>query len=152
MTQNELRIIEFLITTNATELADLPDWLLHIIDADQAGDVNHELITTASLMFIRRERPGIGYGAARRLLATYAADPVKRDELAERISAFRLSCCLERLKRAGRYDDVRIDDPFDPDCKISVTLTEADWAFLKSNPSESDIRLYHQTPARWSMN
>ena len=41
--------------------------------------------------------------------------------------AFRLSCCFERLKRAGRFEDVLIDDPFDPEGVVSVKLTEAEW-------------------------
>jgi hypothetical protein len=150
MTHHELRIIEFLFTTHANNLADLPDWLLHLIEADNADGWSHELITAASLLFIRRQRPGIRFAAARSLLAEYADDPIKRHELAERINAFRLSCCFERLRRAGRYEAISIDDPFEPEGTVSVTLTEADWQFLNSQSTESDVRLYRQS--RWSMN
>ena len=53
--------------------------------------------------------------AARALIAEYAADPVRLEDLSGRITAFRLSCCFERLKRSGRFGDVLIDDPFDPE-------------------------------------
>jgi hypothetical protein len=127
MTDAELRIIEFLMTSHATRPADLPDWLLALLEADAEGEPSHELITTASLMYIRRLHPGIRFAAARALIAEYAANPVRLEDLSGRITAFRLSCCFERLKRSGRFEDVFIDDPFDPDSAVSVKLTEAEW-------------------------
>ena len=127
MTDAELRIIEFLMTSDATRPADLPDWLLDLLEADHHEGLSHELITTASLMYVRRLNPGISFGAARVLITEYAADPARLEELSARITAFRLSCCFERLKRAGRFEDVLIDDPFDPDGVVSVKLTEAEW-------------------------
>jgi hypothetical protein len=127
MTDAELRIIEFLMTSDATRPADLPDWLLALLEADAEGGPSHELITAASLMYIRRLRPGISFDAARALIAEYAADPARLEDLSGRITAFRLSCCFERLKRSGRVQDVFIDDPFDPEGAVSVKLTEAEW-------------------------
>ena len=51
----------------------------------------------------------------------------------------RLSCCFERLKRAGRFEDVLIDDPFDPEGAVSVKLTEAEWRSVNpaSTPRDS---------------
>ena len=34
MTHAELRIVEFLITSNATELVDLPDWFLALVEGE----------------------------------------------------------------------------------------------------------------------
>ena len=150
MTDAERRIVEFLITSNATELADLPDWFLALLEGDVEGELSHELITAASLMFVRRERPGIKFGTAREILASYATDPSKLEELAARITAFRLSCCFERLKRSGRYEDVSIDDPFDPEGRVSVKLTEGDWQFLNSHPTKEEERSYRQR--RWNIN
>jgi hypothetical protein len=127
MTQAELQIIAFLITSDATRPADLPDWLLALLEGDRQEELSHELITAASLMYIRRLHPGISFDAARALLAEYAADPAGLADLSSRITAFRLSCCFERLKRAGRFEDVHIDDPFDPDGAVAVKLTEAEW-------------------------
>ena len=127
MTDAELRIIEFLMTSDATRPADLPDWLLELLEADHQEEPSHELITTASLMYVRRLNPGISFDTARALIAEYAADPVRLEELSGRIMAFRLSCCFERLKRAGRFEDVLIDDPFDLEGVVSVKLTEAEW-------------------------
>ena len=115
MTKAELRIIEFLMTSDATGPADLPDWLLALLRADDEGEPSHELITAASLLFVRRGRPGITFRAAREVLAAYAADPAGLEELSGRIAAFRLCCCFERLKRSGRLEEVMIDDPFDPE-------------------------------------
>jgi hypothetical protein len=139
MTDAELRIIEFLMTSVATRPADLPDWMLRFLDADAEGEPSHELITAASLMYIRRLRPGISFAAARALIAEYAADPAWLEDLSGRITAFRLSCCFERLKRSGRFEDVLIDDPFDPEGAVSVKLTEAEWqsANLASIPRGS---------------
>jgi hypothetical protein len=39
MTDAEQRIVEFLITSNATELADLPDWFLALLEGDVEGGV-----------------------------------------------------------------------------------------------------------------
>src|SRR5512135_722650 len=150
MTQAERRIIEFLFTWNATGLGDLPDWFLALIENDHEDELSHELITAASFLFIRRERPGIKVSAARELLASYTADPTKMDELAERIQIFRLCCCFERLKRAGLYEDVFIADPFDPDGQVSVKLTEADWQFFNSNPTEQEKHIRMQ--GRWGKN
>jgi hypothetical protein len=150
MTRDERRIIEFLFNSNVTELADLPDWLLALVEGDNAETFTHELTTAASFLYARRLRPGIGFADARTLLAEYTTDPDKLEELAQRINAFRLSCCFERLRRAGRYEAIAIDDPFEPDGKVSVTLTEADWLFLNSHPTENELRLYRQS--RWSMN
>ena len=127
MTEAELRIIEFLMTSDATGPADLPDWLLSLLEADRHEEMSHELITAATLMYVRRLHPGIGFAAARALIAEYAADPAGLEELAGRITAFRLSCCFERLKRAGRFEDVLIDDPFDPEGVVSVKLPDAGW-------------------------
>ena len=32
-----------------------------------------------------------------------------------------------RLKRSGRFEDVLIDDPFDPEGQVAVKLTEEEW-------------------------
>ena len=138
MTKAELRIIEFLMTSHATRPADLPDWLLALLEDDHSEAFTHELITAATLIYIRRQRPGISFGTARALIAEYAADPAKLDDLSGRIAAFRLSCCLERLKRAGRLEDVLIDDPFDPDGAVAVKLTEAAWRSVNPEPAPRD--------------
>jgi hypothetical protein len=151
MTDAELRIIEFLMTSNATGPADLPDWLLALVGGDEEGEPSHELITAASLMFVRRERPGVSFGTARELLAGYAADPTRLEELSGRITAFRLSCCFERLKRSGRLEEVWIDDPFDPEGRVSVKLTEGEWRSIDSNPGGEEGRLYGQQ-RWWTMN
>src|SRR3954469_21994126 len=127
MTDAELRIIAFLMTSDATRPADLPDWLLALLEGESQEELSHELITTASLMYVRRLHPGIGFDAARALIAGYAADPARLEDLSARITAFRLSCCFERLKRAGRFEEVFIDDPFDPEGAVSVKLYEAEW-------------------------
>ncbi len=129
MTDAELRIIEFLMTSNATRPTDLPDWLLALLEGD-CQELSHELISAASLMYIRRLHPEISFDTAQALLAEYAADPARLEDLSGRISAFRLSCCFERLKRAGRFEEVLINDPFDPDGTVSVKLTEAEWRSL----------------------
>ena len=95
MTDAELRIIEFLRTSDATRPADLPDWLLALLEGDRQEELSHELITAASLMYARRLRPGIGFDAARALIAEYAADPAQLEDLCGRITTFRLSCCFE---------------------------------------------------------
>ena len=127
MTDAELRIIAFLMTSDATRPADLPDWLLAFLEDDHSEELTHELITAAALIYLRRERPGISFSTAQALIAEYAADPARLEELAGRITAFRLACCFERLKRAGRFEDVLIDDPFDLEGTVSVRLTEAGW-------------------------
>ena len=114
MTDAELLIIEFLMTSDATRPADLPDWLLALIEDDRQQQPSHELITAASLMYVRRLHPGIRFGTARALIAQYAADPARLEDLSDRITAFRLSCCFERLKRSGRFEDVFIDDRSTP--------------------------------------
>ena len=144
MTDAELRFIEFLMNSDATRPADLPDWLLELLEADHHEELSHELITTASLMYVRRLNPGISFGAARALITEYAADPARLEELSARITAFRLSCCFERLKRAGRFEEVLIDDPFDPEGVVSVKLTEAEWRSVNraSTPRESSHGLH----------
>ena len=139
MTDAELRIIAFLMTSDATRPADLPDWLLAFLEDDHSEELTHELITAAALIYLRRERPGISFSTAQALIAEYAADPARLEELAGRITAFRLACCLERLKRAGRFEEVLIDDPFDPEGAVSVRLTEAEWRSInpRSTPRES---------------
>jgi hypothetical protein len=135
MTDAELRILEFLKTSDATGPADLPDWMLALLEGNRPEELSHELITAASLLYVRRLRPGISLDAAQVLLAEYAADPARLAELSGRITAFRLACCFERLKRAGRFEDVFIDDPFDPESDVSVKLTEAEWRSVnRSSP------------------
>jgi hypothetical protein len=140
MTHAERRIVEFLLTTNATEMADLPDWFLSLVEGNGGQEPTQEMITAASLMLVRRERPGIKFGPARRVLAAYASDPAKLEELAAKIQAFRLSCGLERLRRAGLYEEVISGDPFDPDGQVSVKLSEEDWRFFNSDPTEREVR------------
>jgi hypothetical protein len=48
MTDAELRIVEFLMTSDATRPADLPDWLLALLEGDRQEELSHELITAAS--------------------------------------------------------------------------------------------------------
>jgi hypothetical protein len=139
MTDAELRIIQFLMASGATRAADLPDWLLGLLESDRQEELTHELITAASLMYVRRLHPGISLATARGLLAEYATDPTRLEDLSGRITAFRLSCCFERLKRSGRIEDVLIEDPFDPDGAVSVKLTETEWRSINpaSNPQNS---------------
>jgi hypothetical protein len=127
------------MTSDATRPADLPDWLLALLEGDSQQELSHELITTASLMYVRRLWPGISFDTARTLLTQYAADPARLEDLSARITAFRLSCCFERLKRAGRFEDVLIDDPFDPEGAVAVKLTEAEWRSVNpaSTPRDS---------------
>jgi hypothetical protein len=150
MTEAERRIVEFLITSNATEMADLPDWFLALLEEEDGDEPSHELITAASLMLVRREQPGIKFGAARRLLAEYADDPAKLGELSGKIRAFRLSCAFERLKRAGLYEDVLLGDPFDLEGEVSVRLSEEDRRFFNSDPTEREIHIRMQR--RWGLN
>jgi hypothetical protein len=138
MTEAELRIIAFLMTSDATRPADLPDWLLALLEGRCQEEPSHELITAASLLFVRRLHPGIGLDAARAVLADYAADPARLAELSGRIAAFRLACCFERLKRAGRFEDVFIDDPFDPEGVVSVKLTEVGWRSVNPTSTPRD--------------
>jgi hypothetical protein len=126
MTEAELRIIEFLMASDATRPADLPVWLLALLEGEWPDELSHELITTTSLLYVRRMRPGLSFDAARALIAEYADDPARLEELSGRITAFRLSCCFERLKRSGRFEDVFTDDPFDPEGAVRVKLTEAE--------------------------
>ena len=144
MTDAELRIIAFLMTSDATFPADLPDWLLALLEGESQEELSHELITAASLMYLRRLHPGISFDTARTLLTQYAADPARLADLSGRIMAFRLSCCFERLKRAGRFEDVFIDDPFDPEGTVAVKLTEAEWQSvnLASTPRDSSPGRY----------
>ena len=149
MTDAERRIVAFLMTSGATRPADLPDWLLSLLEADRHEEMSHELITAATLMYVRRLHPGIGFGTARALIAEYAADPARLEDLSARITAFRLSCCFERLKRAGRFEDVLIDDPFDPDGAVAVKLTEAEWRSV--NPELAPRDSWHG-PHDFSLN
>jgi hypothetical protein len=145
MTDDELRIIAFLEEASAaTRPDDLPDWMLALLEGDRPEEMSHELITAASLIYIRRLHPGIGLDAARALMAEYAADPARLADLSDRIAAFRLACAFERLKRAGRLEDVFIDDPFDPEAEVSVKLTEARW---QSANRESPPR---DAPPEWN--
>ena len=105
------------------------------------------MITAASLLFVRRGRPGITFGAARELLAVYAADPAGLEELSGRIAAFRLCCCFERLKRSGRFEEVMIDDPFDPEGGVSVKLTEEEWRSVDPGSSRPGYSCGRQDPS-----
>jgi hypothetical protein len=138
MTDDEIRIIAFLEASAATRPADLPDWMLALIEGDRPEEMSPELITAASLIYIRRLHLGIGLDAARALMAGYAADPARLADLSERIAAFRLACCFERLKRAGRFEEVFIDDPFDPEGEVSVKLTEARWQSVNRASTPQD--------------
>jgi hypothetical protein len=149
MTDAERQIIAFLAASDATRPADLPDWLLDLLEGDQPDELSHELITTASLLYARRLRPGISLDSAWALIAEYAADPARLEDLSGRITAFRLACCFERLKRCGRIEDVLIDDPFDLDGIVSVRLTEAEW---RSANATSALRDAWHGPHDYSLN
>jgi hypothetical protein len=127
MTDAELRIVAFLEASAAARPAEFPDWMLALLEGDRPEEMGPELITAASLLYARRLHPGIGLDAAFALMAGYADDPARLAEISDRFAAFRLACAFERLKRAGRLEDVYIDDPFDPDGEVSVKLTEARW-------------------------
>jgi hypothetical protein len=150
MTHAERRIVEFLITSNATELADLPDWFLALVEGEGGEELSQEMITAASLMLVRRERPGIKFGPARRMLAELANDPAKLEELAGKIQAFRLSCGLERLKRAGLIEEVIVGNPFELEGEVSVSLSEKDWRFWNSSPTRKEVQVHMQ--GRWGVN
>jgi len=80
MTHAERCIVEFLISSNATEMTELPDWLLALVEGDGGDELSHELITAAALLFVRRQRPGIGLGPAQQVLADYVSDPARLEE------------------------------------------------------------------------
>jgi hypothetical protein len=84
-------------------------------------------------MYVRREWPGISFDAAREVIAGYDGDSAGLEAMQGRIAAFRLSCCFERLKRSGRFEEVFIDDPFDPDGQVSVRLNEREWQSLNAD-------------------
>jgi hypothetical protein len=147
MIDAELRIIDFLMTSDAATPADLPDWLLILVE-DDGDEPGHELITTASLMYVRRERPGISFDAARQVIAGYARDPARLEEMQGRITAFRLSCCFERLKRSGRVEDVFIDDPFDPDGQVAVRFNERELRSLNADPTRLGMPREPHDPSR----
>jgi hypothetical protein len=52
---------------------------------------------------------------------------------------------LERLKRAGLYEDVLLGDPFDLEGEVSVRLSEEDRRFFNSNPSRRDVQIRMQS-------
>jgi hypothetical protein len=62
------------------------------------------LIAAASLMHVRRERPGISFDTAQALMAEYAREPSRLGDFRGRITAFRLSSRFERLKRSGQFE------------------------------------------------
>ena len=150
MSHADQRLVEFLIHSEAIEMAALPDWFLALVEGDGGNEPSPELITAASFLFVRRQQPGITFGDAQRVLASYARDPARLDDLMARIHAFRLSCGFERLQRAGFYEAVSLGDPFDLDGQVSVTLTEESWRLFHSNPSKHDIHLHLQK--RWGAN
>ena len=149
MTDAELRIIAFLEASAATRPAEFPDWMLALLEGDRPEEMSPELFAAASLIYARRLHPGIGLDAARALMAGYADDPARLQELSGRITAFRLACCFERLKRAGRFEDVFIDDPFDLEGTVSVKLTEAEWRSV--NPELAPRDSWHG-PHDFSLN
>ncbi len=63
MTDAELRIIEFLMTSDATRPADLPDWLLALLDGDAPGrakpraDYHFKLPWTHYRLLLRVDNP-----------------------------------------------------------------------------------------------
>ena len=75
MTDDELRIIAFLEASAAARPADLPDWMLALLEGDHPEEMSPELITAASLIYARRLHPGIGLDAARALMAEYGRRP-----------------------------------------------------------------------------
>jgi hypothetical protein len=50
MTNADLRIIAFIMTPDATRLADLPDWLLALLEDDRQEEPSHVPVTAAPLM------------------------------------------------------------------------------------------------------
>jgi hypothetical protein len=86
MTDAELRIIEFLMTSEATRPAELPDWMLALLEGDCPEELSHELITAASLMYVRRLHPGISFESAQALITEYATDPARLEDLSGRIA------------------------------------------------------------------
>src|SRR5512135_2393798 len=103
-----------------------------------------EFITGALSLFVRREDSGVTLGAAKRLIGDYLTNPAKVDELTTRLQCFRLACALERLKRAGLYEEVFCGDPFDPDAEVEVKLTNEDVEFFNSQPSQEEVRVHVQ--------
>jgi hypothetical protein len=63
MTDAKLQIIPFLEASDETGSADLPDWLLALLEDDHSKLLTHELITVSSLISIRRQRTSVSFGA-----------------------------------------------------------------------------------------
>src|SRR5512135_2121048 len=103
-----------------------------------------EFITGALSLLVRREFPGGTVAAAQRLMADDLTNPAKVEELTERLTCFRLACSLERLRRAGFYEEVICGDPFDPDAEVAVKLTNEDFEFFNSQPSKEEVRAHVQ--------
>jgi hypothetical protein len=138
MTDAELRIIAFLEASAAARPADFPDWMLALLEGDRPEEMSDELITAASILYARRLRPGIGLDDARAFMAEYVADPAQLADLSDRFAAFRLACAFERLRRAGRLEEVFIADPFDIEAEVSVRLPEARWRSADRESSPRD--------------
>src|SRR5262249_28894487 len=83
--------------------ADLPDWRLALLEGDRQQEPGHELIIAASLIHVRRGRPGIRFDTARARIAESAAEPARLEDLSGRIEASRPSRGFERPGRSGRF-------------------------------------------------
>ncbi len=75
MGEAKSRIVEFLMTSGATRPADLPNWLLALLEGDRPDELSHELINTDSLMYDRRQQPGISFDTTQALIAEYEDNP-----------------------------------------------------------------------------
>jgi hypothetical protein len=115
------------MNSNATRLADLPDWLLVRLGGRSLGRaeprVDHRCLAHVCPLPAAR----ISFDTAQAMIAEHAADLARPEDLSGRITVFRLSCCFERLKHSGRFEDVIIDDPFDPESQVAAKLTEEKW-------------------------
>lgn len=148
MTEAEVRIVEYLMASNASRPSDLPDWVLAHMGADEEGEPSHELITAVALMYVRRGRPWLTLEATRTELVRTVSEQGGWEALSGRVSAFRVSCCLERLRRIGRVDQVWNEDPFDLSGVVSVTLSESEWRERHGDSTGSVGPAVEEDPSR----
>jgi hypothetical protein len=144
LTATERRIIEFLFTAPPTEVRDFPDWLLERLGCDGEGNPSAELLTTGTLLLVRREHPALKAMDARRLASTYL-EPDRIERTLARLLAFSLACSFERLRRAGLIADVEMNDIFDLNGNVLVKLHDDDARFFASHPSEAEKREWMRT-------
>ncbi|MBU4319528.1 MAG: hypothetical protein Q8N12_05750 [Thermodesulfovibrionales bacterium] len=96
------------------DIKKLPDYIMNKLCESQDNEPSQDLVEAVVLLL----------GARECIINETNSIKLSEKEVAEAVSAFRIACGLERLRRVGQLKDVVFVDPLDRNARVKVEVPD----------------------------